>query len=192
MLIRRHPSEIIQLLPKRNKDSHKGTFGKLLLIAGSNQYTGAASLMTEAALRSGVGLLYIVCTHLTAQVIRLRCPEAIVIEVPENKGTMDRHAIKVIEEIIIQEKINNVGIGPGLGRLSDAAGFYDDAFQVFKQNTCQVVIDADALEDAYQWVKMHAYPDHQLIFTPHPKEFLRMINQVELVNENKDVLKQPN
>ena len=86
MLIRRHPLDIIQLLPKRIKESHKGTYGKVLLIAGSNQYTGAAALMAEAALRSGVGMVYMVCTHLTADVIRSRSPEVIVIESAEENG----------------------------------------------------------------------------------------------------------
>ena len=58
MLIRRHPAEIVQLLPKRLKESHKGTYGKLMIVAGSNRYTGAASLMAEAALRSVSGWLW--------------------------------------------------------------------------------------------------------------------------------------
>ena len=58
MLIRRHPIDIIQLVPKRIKSAHKGTVGRLLIVAGSETYTGSAALMVEAALRAGIGIVY--------------------------------------------------------------------------------------------------------------------------------------
>ena len=188
MLIRRHPAEIVQLLPKRLKESHKGTYGKLMIVAGSNRYTGAASLMVEAALRSGVGLVVVVCTHLTAQVIRVRAPEAIVVDAPELNGGFDRKAIKVIEDTVLEYGISTIGIGPGLGKLTDEQGFYGDLLKIFKTNDCNVVVDADALAPMYQLVKDNHYIDERMVFTPHPKEFKEMVNKDELSNENKVLL----
>jgi len=180
MLNRRHPIDIIQAIPKRYKESHKGTYGRLLIIAGSRRYTGAATLMVEAALRAGVGMVTVVATHDTAQVIRIRAPEAIVVEAPESNGGFDKAAISTIRECAHDMNVTAVGIGPGLGALKSATDFYDGIDELIRECTWPVLIDADAMAPLYERCVRQPLDDHRLVFTPHPKEFLTMVNQTEL------------
>jgi len=188
MLNRRHPIDIIQAIPKRYKESHKGTYGRLLIIAGSRRYTGAATLMVEAALRAGVGMVTVVATHDTAQVIRIRAPEAIVVEAPESNGGFDKAAISTIRECAHDMNVTAVGIGPGLGALKSATDFYDGIDELIRECTWPVLIDADAMAPLYERCVRQPLDDHRLVFTPHPKEFLTMVNQTELNEKNRDVL----
>ena len=188
MLIRRHPLEIIQLLPKRLKESHKGTFGKVLLIAGSNQYTGAAALMAESALRSGVGLVCMICTHLTAQVIRNRCPEVIVFEAAEENGVFHKSAIDTVNKVISSYNFSAIGIGPGIGNIKNESDFYASLISIFLKLNCPVLLDAESMPPVYNYLLDNRVSAQQFVFTPHPKEFLRMTNLENLDDINKDVL----
>ena len=188
MLIRRHPIDIIQLVPQRMKESHKGTYGRLLIVAGSSKYTGAASLMVEAALRSGVGVVYVIATHLTAQVIRQRTPEAVVIEAPEEGGGFDKKTIGIIKDVLSEFNINALGIGPGMGEIKQASEFYDGVMKILVETKMPTLVDADALAPLYQAVLTQSVEGNQCVFTPHPKEFLTMTNLAQLIDENKDVL----
>ena len=108
MQIRRHPLDIIQLIPKRKSNSYKGTYGRTLIIAGSSKYTGAADLAVEAALRSGTGLVYVAAIHDVAQVVRVRSPEAIVIELSEINGMIDPLETSTITDCIIDHNIDSI------------------------------------------------------------------------------------
>ena len=188
MLIRRHPLDIIQLLPKRFKESHKGTYGKVLLIAGSNQYTGAAALMAEAALRSGVGLVYMVCTHLTAEVIRSRSPEVIVIESAEENGVFHKSTLDTVRDLISKHDFSSIGVGSGIGVLKHESEFYAALINLFLPLGCPILFDAEAMPSSYKFLLENRVPEPRFVFTPHPKEFLQMVNLDRLGDINKDVL----
>ena len=91
------------------KNAHKGSCGRVLLITGSNQYTGAAELMVEAALRSGIGMVYVIAIHQVANLIRQQSPEAIVTEVPEDSGVMSKKAVPIILKLLNENSINSIG-----------------------------------------------------------------------------------
>lgn len=188
MLIRRHPIDIIQLIPKRIKESHKGTYGRLLIVAGSSRYTGAAALMVEAALRTGVGIVYAIATHSSAQIIRQRNPEAVVIEAPEINGGFDRKAVDTIRDILHEFNINAVGIGPGIGLLKQPDDFYGGLLELLKTHKLNALVDADALAPIFQKISNQTWMPNQLVFTPHPKEFLEMTMRESISDVNKDVL----
>jgi hydroxyethylthiazole kinase-like uncharacterized protein yjeF len=188
VLIRRHPLDIIQLLPKRIKESYKGTYGKVLLIAGSNQYTGAAALMAEASLRSGVGLVYMVCTHLTAEVIRSRSPEVIVIESAEENGVFHKSTLDTVRDLISTHNFSAIGVGSGIGILKHEYEFYTALINLFLPLGCPILFDAEAMPPAYKFLLKNRVSEQRFVFTPHPKEFLRMINLDRLGDINKDVL----
>ncbi len=188
MLNRRHPIDIIQALPKRFKESHKGTYGRLLIIAGSRRYTGAAALMVEAALRSGVGLVIAVAIHDVAQVIRFRSPEAIVMEAPEADGAFDKQVVGLIRDVLNEYDCTAVGIGPGLGPMMHATPIYDGMHELLMANHWPMLVDADALAPIYQRVLANPIDDARVVFTTHPKEFLTMTNASQLDEKNKAVL----
>ena len=182
-------TDIYHLLPKRLAVSHKGTYGRLLIVAGSNRYTGAAALMTEAALRSGVGSVVVVCTHLTGQVIRSRCPEAIVLDAPESHGTFDKSGIDIILSAIKHHNITAVGIGPGMDTVKSADIFYANIMGALSSMNIPILVDADALSPIFQWVTAHGFSDHRIVFTPHPKEFRAMLQDANaVIDEKKAVL----
>ena len=188
MLIRRHPIDIIQLVPKRIKSAHKGTVGRLLIVAGSETYTGSAALMVEAALRAGIGIVYAIAVHSVAQVIRFRTPEAVVIEAPELSGGFDKKTVEKIASTIDAFKINAIGIGPGIGSLKNGGEFYDGILKILEKTSLPALIDADAISPIYQRLLNEPLVENQCVFTPHPKEFLRMVNHNALTNKNQDVL----
>jgi len=188
VLIRRHPIEIIQLLPKRLKESHKGTFGQVLLVAGSNKYTGAAALMAEAALRSGAGLVGMVCTHLTAQVVRSRCPEVIVFEAQEDAGVFHKSVLDIIKTAINNYNFSAIGIGPGIGLLKNESDIYNSLMEMLMPLKCPVLFDAEAMAPAFKWLKENRQLEQRFVFTPHPKEFMRMVGLESVTDVNKDVL----
>tara|TARA_A100001015_G_scaffold283357_1_gene348590 strand:- start:122 stop:997 length:876 start_codon:yes stop_codon:yes gene_type:complete len=185
MPIRRHPPELKSILPQRVAASHKGSYGHLLIIAGSDKYTGAAALMVEAALRVGVGIVYVVATNFTAEVIRTRSPEAVVIPVSD----FNTMAIKTIASTIEKFKISAIGIGPGLGEFESEREFYDGITNIIQSTNVPVLVDADALAPIYERMKRFSIQkSNQVIFTPHPKEFLRMIKSESFTSIEKAVM----
>ena len=175
MQIRQHPPEIIDLIPERIDNSHKGTYGRSLIIAGSNQYTGSAALAVEGALKSGAGMVFAVAIDRVAQVIQNQSPEAIVTQCTEKNGQIDPAAIKQIIELIRTNRINSICIGPGLG-VSDALNeFYQAFISELSNINCPCVIDADALPACFQALKGGSNLENSIVLTPHPKEFERMI-----------------
>ncbi len=158
-------------LPERPPDANKGSFGKVLVVAGSRNYIGAACLACLGALRSGAGLvtlataeslLPIVATKLT-EVTHLPLPEAETGDIsPEAAGIIDRHC----------QGYEATLVGCGLGRSAPTTDFIRDLLS--KKRLSGTVIDADALNalagTADWWQKL---PD-DAILTPHPGEMTRL------------------
>ena len=179
MLIRRHPIDILKLIPKRAKNAHKGSCGRLLLIAGSNKYTGAAELMVEAALRSGIGMVYVIAIHQVANLIRQQSPEVIVYEVPEEDGMISKKSIPIIINLLNEISINAIGIGPGLGESDKLNSFYDLLMSELFDRNIPTVVDADSLTPIFQrLLKKEDCSNEQFILTPHPKEFAKMTGKI--------------
>lgn len=149
-------------IKKRDKYSHKGTFGHALLIAGSYGKMGAAVLSSKACLRSGVGLL-------TSHVPRLGY-EIIQNSVPEAMTSID-HSKFIFTGFPNLSMFSAVGIGPGLDKKPES----QDAFkELLNAKPAKMVIDADALNilaENQDWY--HLLPKNSIL-TPHPKEFERL------------------
>jgi len=154
--------EIKPLIRKRNRFSHKGTYGHALLICGSTGKMGAAVLASRACLRSGAGL---VTTHVPSgekSILQTAVPEAMLdIDLSEN----------VFSGIKNLDKYSGIGIGPGIGMDRETA----TALKVLIQNTQQpLVIDADALNILGENKTWIPFLPKGSIFTPHKKEFERI------------------
>lgn len=175
----------IPKLPPRPRDAHKGTFGRVLVIAGSRGMIGAPSLVANAALRSGAGLVSVACPGSIQIAVATLCPCATTIPLPEDdQGRIrPREALDALhEEGLLDEPTapTVVAVGPGLGRgdsAFDAAltalinAFGDDA-------RTPVVVDADALNAMHKSVGGGPGWDRALhyrtVITPHPGELARM------------------
>ncbi len=155
-------SDISGLLKKRNKFSHKGTYGHALLLAGSKGKSGAAIISSKACLRSGAGLFTL---HSTSEAIT-----ALLHQLPEAMSDLDPNADH-ISEIEKPEKYSALGIGPGIG-------LHEDTQQVLKKilhyYAGPLVIDADALNILSENKTWLNFLPANSILTPHSKEFERL------------------
>lgn len=151
-----------KLLKKRSKFDHKGTYGHALLIAGSYGKMGAAILSSNAAIRSGLGLL---TTHVPRNGV-----DVLQTAVPEAMASIDRS-----EEVFTSPPdlttYSTVGIGPGLGKSIETTQAFKLVLQQFRK---PMVIDADALNMLGENPDLIDLIPEGSILTPHPKEFERL------------------
>ncbi|MBI5822188.1 MAG: NAD(P)H-hydrate dehydratase [Verrucomicrobia bacterium] len=152
------------LLPVRRPSAHKGDFGHLLMVAGSEGYSGAAVLCSQAAMRSGVGLVTLAAPRAVWPVIASQCRE--VMPKPFDSAEAGPEALAPL-----LEKCDALAIGPGLGQ-SEAT----EAVVTWLLQHCDkpMVIDADALNVLAN--KTHQLRDARgpVIITPHPGEMGRL------------------
>lgn len=154
--------EIIKTIYKpRSKFAHKGTYGHAALLCGSNGMMGAAVLSSLACLRSGVGKLTAYIPKCGYTVMQTAVPEAMCMVTGEDY-------LLSAPEI---EKMNAVGIGPGIGMHPSHKKLIAE---VFKNVNSPIVIDADALNIIAQNKELLNCIPAQSIITPHPKEFERL------------------
>ncbi|HOV83745.1 MAG TPA: NAD(P)H-hydrate dehydratase [Paludibacteraceae bacterium] len=163
-------SEIKNLLHERKKFSHKGTYGHLLIIAGSKGMAGAAVLASKAALRSGVGLVTMHGPACNRIILQTKVPEAL-FESDKNENW--------ITQISDLKKFNSLVIGPGIGLQQEVIDFVKD-FIVHVNKPC--VFDADVLNIISINKKNNElllFIPYKSILTPHPKEFERLFGRDE-------------
>lgn len=160
--------KVLALLPDRDPNGHKGTFGKILLLCGSRGYTGAAYLAAMGALRSGAGLTFLGVPESIYAIEAIKLNEPVVFPLPEEGGKLGIRAIPEIEKRLPQ--MDAVLIGCGLGQ---SGGTLAVLRAVLEQANCPVVVDADGinvLKEHKDLLRGRAYPT---ILTPHDGEFLR-------------------
>lgn len=154
--------------------SYKNTHGHVLIAAGSRDYTGAAALCGNAAIRSGAGLVT-VATPASAQtaVAASLMPEVMTTALAEtDRGVVSEGAVDHF--IKLASKATVVGIGPGL--TSDDERTRRFVRSIVEKRTQAVVIDADGLNCLAPWPeKLMGSDQFPLILTPHPGEMLRLI-----------------
>ncbi|UCF10328.1 MAG: NAD(P)H-hydrate dehydratase [Candidatus Bipolaricaulota bacterium] len=161
-------STIRGLLPERAADGHKGTFGRLLVIAGSPGMAGAAILCCRAALRAGAGLVFLGVPEWLAPIVDVALPEVLTIPLPRRVPRAARRRTRALDEAI--GRCDVLAIGPGLredARTASAAAVILDRF------AGTIVVDAGALpviRDASRLERLAA----RVVLTPHPGEMARL------------------
>lgn len=166
---------------KRKSDSHKGTYGHLLILAGSAGKTGAAILAARGALRSGCGQVSL-CVPYDLNTIYESClTEAMTIPLPTSSSLLNVSDLSVI--IKHAEGKAAVVLGPGLGNDARTAELVLYLYHSLKQT---VILDADALNIIARHRDQLKAPGGTRIFTPHPGEMARLINHTpEEIQENR-------
>ncbi|HRQ91251.1 MAG TPA: NAD(P)H-hydrate dehydratase [Anaerolineales bacterium] len=166
--VKRHTldeASVRAMLPPRPLGAHKGTFGRLLVVAGSLQYPGAALLAGRAGYRAGAGLVQMAVPKTVQPLLAGHLPEATWLPLAAQEGWIAENALKPIKELLPQ--LSAVLLGPGLG-LSPATGEF--VGKLLKEKLPPVVVDADGLNlmAAYEdWFRRFTL---DAVLTPHPGE----------------------
>jgi len=155
------------LLPERPKDSHKGTYGKVLIVAGSKLYSGAPVLTGMGALKVGAGLVTLVVPFPQNLVATSSFPEIISVPVETKNGYFN--AENVEECLRMAEKVDVVAVGPGLGNNDDTRRFVNEFLKKLEK---PVVLDADGLNVLD--VSVLSERNQPTVITPHPGEMARL------------------
>lgn len=159
---------IKSIVKKRLPDSHKGTYGHALLIAGNLGKMGAAVIAAKACVRSGVGLVTVNIPFMERTTIQISVPEAM-LNFREN----------FIENI---QSYSSIGIGPGIGKNSLEKKVLKE---IIKCSDKPIVLDADALNIIADAKKILNKIPANSIITPHPKEFDRLFGNHTSTEERK-------
>ena len=158
------PSDLHQIR-RRSPYSNKGTYGRVLLIAGSNGMSGAACLAAKAAYRSGCGLVRVFTPECNRQVVQTYLPEAIV-------TSYDPEVFPEEELKKALDWSDVTGIGPGLGTGKTAGRILEYILKKTSEKT--VVIDADGLNLLASDMELLNKAECPVILTPHVGEMARL------------------
>lgn len=157
--------------PKREKISHKGDFGKVLIIAGSRGFQGAAYIATESCVRSGAGLTTLATGEEVFYGLSSRLIEAMCI-------TINKEEIK--KKL---KSVNTIAIGPGLGFVNTL----ELLRLILSEENKNIIIDADAitvLAENMELIKNNT--NNKIILTPHPGEFAKISGySIDEINSNR-------
>jgi ADP-dependent NAD(P)H-hydrate dehydratase len=159
-------------LPARPETGHKGTFGKVLIVAGSRGMSGAASLAGLGALRGGAGLVHLAVPAGILPIVAAFEPSYLTVGLPEDEqGRISAPALGTVMELSAQ--CTSLAIGPGWGQSPDLREL---AYAIYTTAALPVVIDADALNGLARspggWPRGPAGVPR--VITPHPGEFSRL------------------
>ncbi len=173
-------SELVwQNIPPRPRDSHKGTFGTVLAVAGSACYRGAALLAAEGALRTGAGIVTLASVEPVLATAVARLPECCLCPCAAGaEGGISPESIPRIQ----RQKATVLLLGPGLGGTAQSAGRAEETCTLVQKLlhgfAGSAVLDADGLNAAAQLLaegRVLPHPAGELILTPHPGEMARLI-----------------
>ena len=170
--------DVKSFLKTRNKAAHKGNFGHAMLIAGSYGKMGAAVLSSKACINSGAGLLTVRIPKCGYEILQTSIPEVMCETDTETN---------FITEAIRVEKYNAIGIGPGIGTEKETQNVVK---MLIQSSSVPLVFDADAINCIAENKTWLSFIPANSIFTPHPKEFERLVgkakNSIERLEQQRE------
>ncbi|MEN8075862.1 NAD(P)H-hydrate dehydratase [Clostridioides difficile] len=167
-------NDIKNIIKKRSKYSHKGDFGRITIMAGSESFTGAAYISSQAAVRSGGGLITLCTKNSIVDILKSKLVEAMTMSYEDSR----------FEGLILNS--DSIAMGPGMG--NDEFTF-KQVSKILSMEGCPVVLDADALNVVKDNLDLLKNSKRKIVITPHMGEMSRItglpIN--ELVNNRIDI-----
>lgn len=158
-----------ELLPVRRARSHKGTYGKVALIAGSTGMAGVAAYCAKAAYAAGCGYVNACVPLGIVPLVQTLAPQAVITVLPEMDGRVCARSLDAALEAV--NKSNVCLIGPGLGNTPETAEFVKS---VIENAAVPLILDADALNAIAGSPEILKSAAHTPIVTPHPLEMSRL------------------
>lgn len=157
------------LLAPRPATGHKGTFGHLLVIAGSLGKTGAAAMAANGGLRAGAGLVTVACPAGAQDVLAGKLTEAMTVSLPAHDGGLALAALEPLRALWQGKKA--VALGPGLGLAAETFALVR---RLVRECPLPLVIDADGLNALEGYTDILRERTAPAILTPHPGEMARL------------------
>lgn len=167
-------SGLQKILKKRDRFSHKGENGKLLIIGGSSEYYGAPILAAKGALRAGVDLVYLYVPECNYDVTRAAMPDFIV-----KKYSGENFSPRAAADIVdFGKTCDAVLVGPGFG---DHESSLEGTIEILKSLRIPTVLDTAAI---FALKKIRKFPlEQEVIATPHQNEFANLVDREIHVEE---------
>lgn len=158
------PGDVLLVAKPRPSESHKGDFGRLLVVGGSETFSGAPTLVAQTALRTGVDLAYVAAPEKTAYAISSLSPDLITIKLegrhlnPNNLETLKPY-VEVSDAVVL---------GPGLGLHPETREAVKDVVETVEKSGKPLLLDADGLKGFAEFKRKLDVP---LVLTPHAGEY---------------------
>ena len=174
-------TDVREIVPPRQMDSHKGDYGHVLVVAGSMGKTGAAHLAALGALRSGAGVVTVATPVSCLPIVAAMAPEYMTLPLPDNGEAVAHGAI---EQVLTFERdviVAGPGLGPGQPVVELVTG-------LLERGTVPLVLDADALNALARDPGRLIAPEgsRDVVITPHPGEMARLVGtSVEAVQASR-------
>ena len=162
-------------LPARPAGGNKGTFGRVLVVAGSRYYVGAARLAALGALRSGAGLVTVACPASVQPLIASGLTEATYLPLPEAPGAGGIVGPSAVVEVArALEGVDVLLLGPGLGQGAAQEAFVRQLVCSLSEDGPKVLVDADGLNNLAKLPRWWERVSARCVLTPHPGEHARL------------------
>lgn len=157
------------ILPVRPPEGHKGTFGRILILAGSPGMTGAATLSSLSALRSGAGLVYLGIPKSLNPILEEKATEVVTVPLPETDSqTVASSALEVLDKYL--QMVDVLALGPGVGVNKDTRDLIIRLIENFDK---PIIVDADGINNLS--IDDIRGKNSNLLLTPHPGELSRLV-----------------
>jgi hydroxyethylthiazole kinase-like uncharacterized protein yjeF len=158
------PGDVKLAIKKRPAEAHKGYFGRLLVVGGSETFSGAPTLVALAAFRAGVDLVYVAAPHRIAYAISSMSPNLITVKMEGDH--ISARNISIIRRYI--ETSSAMVMGPGLGLHTDTRDAVKEIVKAVEASKVPLLLDADGLK---AFAEFKRKVDSPLVLTPHAGEY---------------------
>jgi len=165
------PGDVALVGKVRFLGAHKGVFGRLLVVGGSSVYSGAPALVSIAALRTGIDIVYTAAPEKTAYTISAGSPNLISIKLKGDNLNLDN--VAELEPYL--HMVDAVVVGPGLGLSSETCEFVELFVSKVENAGKALLLDADGLK---AFAKIKRPLQVPLVLTPHRGEYAMLTGQV--------------
>ncbi len=160
------------LVKRRDRQTHKGTYGHCLIVAGSTGKTGAAALAANSAVRTGSGLVTLAVPESLNQILEVKTTEAMTLPLPDaGSGHLTIHSLVALEKHLSGK--DALAIGPGIDRRPASVTVVQTLIETV---SIPMVIDADGLNALAEDTSiLHRRRSPNIVLTPHPGEMSRLL-----------------
>ena len=155
--------------PPRKQNTHKGNYGRVLIVAGAEGYTGAPALAAKAALRTGAGLIFTGVPRCVYPIVAAKLDAPMVFPLDDDNGKLSLSSLPAILEKL--SKADVCLLGPGLGRSEELDAL---VCAVLQNCRCPLILDADGINAVARHMDVLRGANCPVVLTPHEGEFRRL------------------